>query len=85
MINTIGKNTHSLIFCVCIYNVTRVTLITGHLQMTDKSKENTVKHGIVRPQDMSLTDNSNQVFLPGVWERGSFLYAMYKVIICNII
>ena len=35
--------------------------------MTDKSKENIVKHGIVRPKDMSLTDNSNQAFLPGIW------------------
>ena len=27
--------------------------------------ENLVKHGFPRPQDISLTENSDQVFLPG--------------------
>ena len=34
---------------------------------------------------MSLTENSNQVFLPAVREHGSFLYAVYKVIFCNFV
>ena len=34
---------------------------------------------------MSLTENSNQVFLPAVREHGSFSYAIYKVIICNFV
>ena len=32
---------------------------------------------------MSLTINSNKVFLPGVGEHGSFIYAICKVIICR--
>ena len=32
---------------------------------------------------MSLTENSNQAFLPGVGEHDSFLYAISKVIICK--
>ena len=32
---------------------------------------------------MSLSENSNQDFLPGVGEHGSFLYAISKFIICN--
>ena len=34
---------------------------------------------------MSQTENSNQAFLPVVSEHGSFLNAIYKVIICNLI
>ena len=34
---------------------------------------------------MSLTENSNQVFLPAVREHDSFSYAIYKVIICNFV
>ena len=34
---------------------------------------------------MSLTENSNQVFLPAVREHGSFSYAIYKVIICDFV
>ena len=34
---------------------------------------------------MSLTENSNQVFLPADREHGSFSYAIYKVIICNFV
>ena len=33
---------------------------------------------------MSLTENSNQDFLPGVGEHDSFLYIFSKVIICNL-
>ena len=32
---------------------------------------------------MSLTENSNQAFLPGNGEHDSFLYIFSKVIICN--
>ena len=66
-----------------IFNVIRVTLITGLLQTTEK--ENLGKHGFLRPQDMSLTKNSNQAFLPGVGENDSFLYTISKVIICNFV
>ena len=34
---------------------------------------------------MSHTENSNQVSLPVAGEHGSFLYAIYKVIICNFV
>ena len=34
---------------------------------------------------MSLTENSNQVFLPVVREHGSFSYVTHKVIICNFV
>ena len=34
---------------------------------------------------MSLTGNSNQAFLPGVGEHDPFLYAIAKVIICNVV
>ena len=34
---------------------------------------------------MSLTENSNQAFLPAVREHGSFSFAIYKVIICNFV
>ena len=47
------------------------------------AKENIVKHEFQIPQDMSQTENSNQVSLSVAWEHGSFLYAIYKVIICN--
>ena len=49
------------------------------------TKENIVKHGFRIPQDMSQTENSNQVSLPVAGEHGSFLYAVYKVIICNFV
>ena len=32
---------------------------------------------------MSVTENSNQAFPPGVGEHDPFLYAISKVIICN--
>ena len=34
---------------------------------------------------MFLTENGKQVFLPGVGEHGSFLFAIYKVIIYNFV
>ena len=46
-------------------------------------KENIVKLGFRLPQDMSQTETSSQVSLPVAGEHGSFLYAIYKVIICN--
>ena len=63
------------------FNVIRVTLITDLVQTTDQRKLR--KHGFLRPQDMSLTENSNQAFLPRVGEHDSFLYAISKVIICT--
>ena len=72
-----------LVLSFCLYfNVIRVTLITGLYRRL--TKENLEKHGFLRPQNMSLTENSNRVFLPGVGEHGSFLYAISKVIICNL-
>ena len=49
------------------------------------TKENIVKHGFRILQDMSQTENSNQVSLPVAGKHGSFLYAIYKVIICDFI
>ena len=49
------------------------------------TKENIVKHGFRIPQDMSQTENSNQDALPVAGEHGSFLYAIYKVIICHFV
>ena len=49
------------------------------------TKENILKHGFRIPQDMSQTENSNQVSLPVAREHGSFLYAIYNVIICNFV
>ena len=69
--------------CTAIFNVSRVTLIKGHLQKNDR--ENIVKHGFRIPKDMSLTENSKQVSLPVAGEHGSFLYAINKVIICNFV
>ena len=51
--------------------------------MTDQRKLK--KHEFLRPQDMSLTENNNQAFLPGVGEHDSFLYAISKVITCNFV
>ena len=34
---------------------------------------------------MFLTENGKQVFLPGFGEQGSFLFAIYKVIIYNFV
>ena len=34
---------------------------------------------------MSQAENSKQVSLPVAGEHGSFLYAIYKVIICNFV
>ena len=34
---------------------------------------------------MSQAENSNQVSLPVAGEHGSFLYAVYKVIICYFV
>ena len=47
------------------------------------TKENILKHGFLIPQDMSQAENSNQVSIPVAGEHGSFLYAIYEVIICN--
>ena len=66
-----------------MFNVNRVTSITDLLQTTDQ--RNLEKHGFLRPQDMSLTENSNQAFLPGVGEHDSFLDMFSKVIICNFV
>ena len=57
-----------------------VTLMTVLLQTTEQRK-----HGVLSPQDMSMTENSNQAFLPGVGEHGSFLYTISKIIICNFV
>ena len=67
----------------CYFNVSRVTLTTGHFQKI--TKENVVKHGFRIPQDMSQTENSYQVSLPVAGEHDSFLNAIYKVIICNFV
>ena len=48
---------------LAIFNVCGVTLVTCHLQKIDHI--NLVKHGFLRPQDISLTENSKQLFLPG--------------------
>ena len=45
------------------------------------TKENIVKHRFRIPQDLFQTENSNQVSLLVAGEHGSFLYAIYKVII----
>ena len=50
----------SLVFC-SYFNVIRVTLIASHLQTTYGNK-NIDKHKFLMPQDMSLTENSNQAF-----------------------
>ena len=34
---------------------------------------------------MFMTENSYQVFIPAVWDHGSFLDAIYEVIICNFV
>ena len=70
-IDTIGKYPISLVFCVAIFKVSRVKLMYKPLQTTDK--ENLVKHEFLRPQDMPLTENSNEVFLPVVGEDDLFL------------
>ena len=49
------------------------------------TKENIVKHGFRIPKDMSQTENSNQVSLAEAGEHGSFLYAIFKGIICKFI
>ena len=49
------------------------------------TKENIVKHKFQIPLDMPQTENSNQVSLPVAREHGSFLYAIYNVIICNFV
>ena len=49
------------------------------------TKENIVKHGFQIPLDMPQTENSNPVSLSVAGEHGSFLYAIYNVIICNLI
>ena len=38
--------------------------------------ENLVKHGFNKPQDMSLTEESNQVFLPGAKEHGFYMQSI---------
>ena len=49
------------------------------------TKENIVKHGFQILLDMPQTEISNQVSLPVAGEHGSFLYAIYNVIICNFV
>ena len=49
------------------------------------TKENIVKHGFQIPLDMPQTENTNPVSLPVAGEHGSFLYAIYNVIICNLV
>ena len=80
------ENIISVLYCTlytAIFNVSRITLITGHLQKL--AKENLVKHGFRIPQDMSQADNSNKVSLPVAGEHSSFLYAIYKVFVCNFV
>ena len=73
-----------LVLSFCWYfNVIRITLIQAFYRRL--TKENLEKHGFLRPQDMSLTKNSNQAFRPGVGEHDSFLYAISEVIICNFV
>ena len=69
--------------CTAIFNVSSVTLIKGHLQKNDRRKHS--KTWVSNTQDMSQTENSNQVSLPVAGEHGSFLYAINKVIICNFV
>ena len=80
-IDTIGNYPISLVFFVGIFNVIRETLITCLLQTTDRRKLR--KTWVSKAQDMSLTENSNKAFLPGVGEHDSFSYAICKVNICN--
>ena len=54
--------------CTAIFNGSRVTLITGHLQKM--TKENIVKHGFQIPLDMPQNEYSNQVSLPVAGEHG---------------
>ena len=49
------------------------------------TKENIVKHGFRIPQDMTQTENSNQVSFPDAGEHGSFLYSINKVIVYNFV
>ena len=69
--------------CTAIFNVNMVTFIAGHLQKM--TKENIVKHGFRIPLDRSKTENSNKGPLVVAGEHDSFLYAIYKVIICNFV
>ena len=57
-------------------------MITVHLQKTYHRKVTKLSVSIL---DMSQTENSNQVSLPVAGEHSSFLYAIYKVIICNFV
>ena len=72
-----------MFLCTTYFNVCRVALITGHLQKI--TKENLVQHMFLRSKDMSLTENSNQGFLTGIGNHDSFLYTIFKVIICNFV
>ena len=50
------------------------------------TKEILVKYRFLGPQDMSLAENVNQAVLSVAGEHdSSFLYSIYKVIICNFI
>ena len=69
-----------ILLCTTNFNVCRVTLIKGKL-----TKENLVQHRFLRSEDMPLTENSNQGFLPVVGNHGLFLYEIVKVIICNFV
>ena len=67
-IDTNIKYIISLVFlCTAIFNVCGVTVITGHLQKIDHRKLS--KTGVSEAPDMSLTENSNQLFLPGGCNR----------------
>ena len=71
-INTIGKYSIGLVYFAGFFYVIREILITCLLQTTDQRKLTWV----FKAQDMSLTENSNKAFLPGVGEHDSFLYAI---------
>ena len=53
--------------------------------MTTDQRKLRKKHGFLRPKDLFQTENSNQASLPGVGKHDSFLYAIFKVIICNFV
>ena len=55
------------ILCTAIFNVCGETLITGHLQKIDYRKLS--KTWVSKAQDLSLTENSSQLFLPGVCNK----------------
>ena len=63
----------SCILCTVIFNDSRVTLITGHLQGTEHRKRN-IKHGFITLQDMSLAEKITKFFFLGVQQTRSLAH-----------